>query len=324
MEDSQQAAAGFPPILVVDDNQLQRTVLEASLKAAGYEVVTAENGKEALEIFRKGYYPIVMTDWVMPEMSGLELCRAIRSDDGERYTYIIILTSQNTKNDIIAGLEAGADEYLVKPAHQVELTSRLKTARRILDLESSQKRYIDQIKSLSFIDPVTAIFNRHYLEDHIPQEIKRAYRYERSLSLVLVSINEYRQTIEAYGHFSGDVVLKQCADCLTESIRKDVDWLVRYGEDRFLVVLPETDTAAAMIMAKRLRIRIASTVIRMHDNREVRVTASFGVAGFTASQQKRGMAAEVLLDKAERCLCQAREDGGDTIKGVQIAMGAEG
>jgi two-component system cell cycle response regulator len=323
MEDSLQAVSTLPHILVVDDNQLQRTVLEASLKSSGYEVVTAENGKEALEIYRKGNYPIVMTDWVMPEMSGLELCRAIRDIDAENYTYIIILTSQNTKNDIIAGLEAGADEYLIKPVHQVELTSRLKTARRILDLEKSQKRYIDEIKSLSFIDPVTAIFNRRYLEDHIPQEIKRAYRYERSLSLVLVSINEYRQTLETHGNFSWDVVIKHCAECLTESVRTDIDWLVRYGEDKFLVVLPETDTAAAMTMAKRLRLRIASTVIKMYD-KEMRVTASFGVAGFTACQQKMGMTAEVLLDKVDRCLCQAREDGGDTIKGVQIAMGGEG
>src|SRR5512136_2549811 len=94
------------PILVVDDNLLLRTMLEANLKTAGYRVVTAENGRQALELFRTGYYPIVLTDWVMPEMDGLELCRAIRSDDSGRYTYIILLTSQNSKNDIISGLEA--------------------------------------------------------------------------------------------------------------------------------------------------------------------------------------------------------------------------
>src|SRR6185369_13027711 len=147
----------------------------------GYDVVSAENGKEALEIFRKGNYPIIMTDWVMPEMSGLELCRAIRADDSGRYTYIIILTSLDSKNDIIAGLEAGADEYLVKPAHQAELTARLKTARRILELENARNKYIEEIKSLSLIDPPTGIFNRCYMDEHILQEIKRAYRYERSL-----------------------------------------------------------------------------------------------------------------------------------------------
>lgn len=317
MEETQQNPMNHYPILVVDDNRLQRTVLETSLKAAGYEVVVAENGKEGLDIFRRGYYPIVMTDWVMPEMNGLELCRAIRSDDSGRYTYIILLTSQDSKNDIIAGLEAGADEYLIKPAHQAELVSRLKTAKRILELESSQQRYIEEIKNLSLIDPVTGVFNRRYMDDHIPQEIKRSYRYERSLSLVLVRINQFRDVIGAYGHYSGDVVLKHCADCLAESIRKDVDWLARYGEDSFMVVLAETDMAGGMIVAKRLRLRIASLVIKMYD-KEVRISASFGVAGFTASQQKLGMTADVLIDHADRCLTTTREEEGETIKGVRI------
>ncbi|MGD0584242.1 MAG: diguanylate cyclase [Oryzomonas sp.] len=317
MDETQDSPLKSFPILVVDDNLLQRTVLETSLKAAGYEVVVAENGKEGLDIFRHGYYPIVMTDWVMPEMTGLELCRAIRSDDSGRYTYIILLTSQDSKNDIIAGLEAGADEYLIKPAHQAELISRLKTAKRILELESSQQRYIEEIKSLSLIDPVAGIFNRRYLDEHIPQEIKRAYRYERSLSLVLVTINRFRDVIGDYGHYSGDVVIKQCADCLAESIRKDVDWQARYGEESFMVVLAETDMTGGMIVAKRLRLRIASLVIKMYD-KEVRVSASFGVAGFTASQQKLGMTADVLMDNADRCLTKAREEGGETIRGVQI------
>ncbi|GFE61244.1 diguanylate cyclase [Geobacter sp. AOG2] len=317
MEEIQRNPTKNYPILVVDDNRLQRTILEAGLKAAGYEVVAAENGKEGLDVFRKGYYPIVMTDWVMPEMNGLELCRAIRSDDSGRYTYIILLTSQDSKNDIIAGLEAGADEYLIKPAHQAELVSRLKTAKRILELEISQQRYIEEIKNLSLIDPVTGVFNRRYMDEHILQEIKRAYRYERSLSVILVSITQFRDIIVAHGHYSGDVVLKQCADCLGESIRKDVDWLARYGEDSFMVVLAETDMAGGMIVAKRLRLRIASLGIRIHD-KEVRISASFGVAGFTASQQKLGMTADVLIENADRCLTKAQEEDGETIKGVQI------
>lgn len=305
------------PILIVDDNRLQRSVLEANLKAAGYQVIAAENGKEALEIFRKGHFPILMTDWIMPEMSGLELCRAIRSEESGRYTYIIILTSLDSKNDIIAGLEAGADEYLVKPAHQAELTARLKTARRILDLENARNRYIEEIKSLSLIDPPTGIFNRCYMDEHISQEIKRAYRYERSLSLILVGVNRFNETVAEFGHFSGDVLLKRTAECLTDSVRKDVDWIARYGADAFMVVLPETDTAGALIVAKRLRLRIAAMVVKMYD-KELRITACFGVAGFTASQQKQGFTTEIFLDKVDHCLCQAKEDGGETIKGVQI------
>lgn len=317
MTDSALAAPHTFPILIVDDNRLQRSVLEANLKAAGYDVVAAENGMEALEIFRKGYYPIVMTDWVMPEMSGLELCRAIRKDDSGRYTYIIILTSLDSKNDIIAGLEAGADEYLVKPAHQAELTARLKTARRILDLEQSQQRYIETIKNLSLVDPVSGVFSRRYMDERIQQEIKRAYRYERSISVILVGVNLFEQIVVTHGHYAGDVVVKACAESLVEAVRKDVDWVARYGQDSFAAILPETDSAGAMIVAKRLRLRIASLIMTMYD-KEIKVTASFGVSGFTASQQKPGFSADILLDKADHNLCLAKEEGGNTIKGVQI------
>lgn len=317
MSDSISAAQNTLPILIVDDSRLQRSVLEASLKAAGYDVVSAENGKEALEIFRKGHYPIVMTDWVMPEMSGLELCRAIRQDDSGRYTYIIILTSLDSKNDIIVGLEAGADEYLVKPAHPSELTARLKTARRILDLEQSQQRYIETIQNLSLVDPVSGVFSRRYMDERIHQEIKRAYRYERSLSVVLIGINLFEEIDVTHGHYAGDVITKNCADSLVEAVRKDVDWIARYGRDSFAAMLPETDLAEAMIVAKRIRIRIASLVIKVHD-KELKVTASFGVSGFTASQQKLGFTADILLDNADKNLRLALEEGGNTIKGVQI------
>ncbi len=317
MSDAFQAASIKFPILIVDDNRLQRSVLEANLKAAGYDVVAAENGKEALEIFRKGHYPILMTDWIMPEMSGLELCRAIRAEEPARYTYIIILTSLDSKNDIIAGLEAGADEYLIKPAHQAELQARLKTAHRILELEDARNKYIEEIKSLSLIDPPTGTFNRYYMDERLLQEIKRAYRYERSLALILVGINHFEETVTEFGHFSGDTLLKHTAECLSESTRKDVDWIARYGDGAFMVVLPETDTAGAMIVAKRLRLRIATMVVKMYD-KELRITASFGVAGFTASQQKPGFTSEIFLDKVDRCLSEAMNSGEDTIKGVKI------
>jgi len=313
---SQQTVFPFP-VLVVDDNLLLRTMLESNLKAAGYQVVTAENGRQALEIFRTGYYPIVMTDWVMPEMDGLELCRAIRSDDSGRYTYVVLLTSQNSKNDIITGLEAGADEYLIKPAHQAELVTRLKTARRILDLEGSLKKALDEVKSLSLVDPLTGIFNRRYMDERLPVEIMRAYRYERSLSLILVSINKFREVTGTHGYFVGDLVLKGCADCIAESIRQEVDWLARYGEEQFMVMLPETDAAGAVILAKRLRIRIGSTLTR-HKGAEIKVSASFGVAGFTATKEKTGLTSPLLLEQAHSCLHQALTEGGEAIKGVQL------
>ncbi|GAM11701.1 response regulator PleD [Geobacter sp. OR-1] len=317
MNDSPLAHPFAHPILIVDDDNFMRTIIEAGLKAAGYQVVVARNGHEALETFRSGYYPIVMTDWVMPEMDGLELCKAIRADDSGRYTYIILLTSQGSKNDLIAGLDAGADEYLVKPPHQQELLTRLKTGRRIIELESKLNDFARQVESLSLVDSLTGVFNKRYMEERIPSEIKRAYRYGRALSVIMISIDCLDRFVTAGGYLAGDNLLKGTAGCLTESVRKEIDWIARSAEDRFVVVLPETDAQGAMILAKRLRIRIASQVAGSQEQ-EHKVTASLGVAGFTPSGEKEGFSMQMFFAKAEECLQQALAEGGDAIKGVQI------
>jgi diguanylate cyclase (GGDEF)-like protein len=280
-------------------------------------VVTARNGHEALETFRSGYFPIVMTDWVMPEMDGLELCKAIRADDSGRYTYIILLTSQGSTNDLIAGLDAGADEYLVKPPHQQELLTRIKTGRRIIELESKLNDFARQVESLSLVDSLTGVFNRRYMEERIPSEIKRAYRYGRALSVIMISIDCLDQMITTNGFLAGDLLLKSSAGCLIESVRKEIDWIARYSEDRFVAVLPETDAQGAMILAKRLKIRIGSQVLANLKS-ELKVSTSIGVSGFTPTGEKEGFSMQMLLAKAEECLSQSIAEGGEAIKGVQI------
>jgi diguanylate cyclase (GGDEF)-like protein len=318
MEDVLSSQSFHYPILVVDDDKFMRTILEASLKAGGYDVVTAENGAKALEIFRNGYFPIVMTDWVMPGMDGLELCKAIRADDSGHYIYIILLTSQGSKNDLIAGLDAGADEYLIKPPHQQELLTRIKTGRRIIELEIKLNEYAKQIESISLVDALTSVFNRKYMEERIPSEIRRAYRYGRALSVIIVAVDHLREIITVNGYMTGDHVLKLCSASLIDSVRKEIDWIARYNDETFVVVLPETDASGAMILAKRLRIRLASMVINANDQ-ELKVTASFGVAGFSPTQEKQGLEMNMLLAKGESCLQQAIAEGGDTVKGVQLS-----
>ena len=306
----------LPPILVVDDSILLRNMLADTLKLAGYEVTTAENGKEALALYRTSYYPIVITDWVMPEMSGLELCKAIRDDRSTSgYTYVIMLTSQDSKNDIISGLEAGADEYLIKTVHKAELHARLKSARRILELEAAREQYVAEIRSMSLVDPVTGVYNRSFMEDRIPKEIKRAYRYQRPLSLNLVAISQFERIRAEHGHYGADVILKGLAVCIAEALRKDIDWMARYGEGEFVIALPETSVQEAMIVTKRLRLRVASLCIPVH-GQEVKVNACFGISGFHASQDKQGMTMETLLETADRFLRETTAEA--PIKGVQL------
>lgn len=316
MEDRIKETLNFPSVLVVDDNRLQRRILEDYLKLAGYPVTVAENGKEAMRFFRSGNFQIVITDWVMPEMSGLELCKEIRSESSTTaYTYIIIITSQESKNDIIAGLEAGADEYLVKPVHTPELQARLKSARRILELEAIRERYVEEIRNLSLVDPVSGAFSRRYLDDRLPKEIIRAYRYGRPLSLMIAAITDFGGLITAHGHFAGDQILKEVADRFVEALRKDVDWVARYGESEYLIALPETGVQEAMIVAKRLRLRISSKAISVL-GAEIKLAAVFGISGFNAQQDKQGMTMDILLEKCDKFLRAATLQ--EPIKGVQL------
>lgn len=177
------------PILVAEDDLVSRKTLEKILKQAGYDVVTSGNGKEALEIIRQRFFPIIITDWMMPEVNGLELCRSIRKSNFQGYIFIILLTAKDSKHDIIVGLEAGADDYLTKPVNHSELVARLKAGQRILELEKALKKANQEIKKLSVTDPLTRVHNRNYCNDRLPKDLKRSLRYKRHLSLIMCDID---------------------------------------------------------------------------------------------------------------------------------------
>lgn len=291
--------------------------MEDALVNQGYSVVTAGNGREALELLEKGDYPLILSDWMMPEMDGLELCRAIRASKNERFTYIILLTAQDARDGIIQGLEAGANEYLVKPVNTAELTVRLKTARRIIDLERSLHKSLEEIRTLSLKDPLTGIFNRRYLDDRLPQELKRAYRYERPLSVIMMDIDHFKSVNDRYGHHAGDEVLKACATAISDSIRIEVDWIARYGGEEFVVLLPETQFEGMVVVAERLRRELAE--ICVHEKEEdIRVTASFGAASHMPVQQSVAFSADFLLDQADRCLYHAKQNGRNRVTATRV------
>ena len=227
------------PILVAEDDTISRKILEKSLVEAGYDVVSVENGQEALEKLQERFFPIVLTDWMMPEMDGSQLCKALRGKDWPGYIFIVLLTGKDAKEDVIAGLDAGADDYLTKPFNQAELIARLNTGRRFLELEQSLRHANEKIRVLSITDPLTGCFNRGYMNDCLEREVKRCKRYGRPLSVVLCDIDHFKSVNDTHGHQAGDQVLKNFAKSINEMIRSDIDWLVRYGGEEFLLVLPE-------------------------------------------------------------------------------------
>jgi PleD family two-component response regulator len=182
------------PILLAEDDPISRRLFEKILVKEGFSVTAVENGRKAFDLFRHQFFPIVLTDWQMPEMEGPALCRAIREANPDRYVFIIMLTSRGSKDDIISGLGAGADDYLTKPAHYAELVARIKTGIRILELEKSLKAAVDEIHLMSITDPLTGIYNRGYINERLPQEIQRANRYGRDLSILLCDIDHFKKS----------------------------------------------------------------------------------------------------------------------------------
>lgn len=299
------------PILVVEDNHFLRHVLCNLLQEDGHEVTAVADGVAALGHLRQNPCPIVITDWVMPGLDGLELCRQIRRLEQDGYTYVILLTAQESKADLITGLEAGADEYLIKPINEGELRARLKIAQRILNLEQSLKQSLEELKHLSLKDPLTELYNRRFLAERLPQEIRRAGRYGRNLSLIMLDIDHFKAINDNYGHGAGDGVLKLCAGMLQEAIRQDVDWAARYGGEEFLLILPETDHAGALVVAERLREQLAGAPMEV-GGLAIALTSSFGVSTYP-HDRLGSLGAETLLEAADRALYQAKNTGRNKV-----------
>lgn len=294
-------------VLIVEDSMTQALRLQAVLESLGYRVHHAENGRKALDVLEETFIPLVITDWVMPEMDGVAFCRTVRSRSYPGYVYVILLTARDALDDIVAGLEAGADDYLVKPVHPSELAARLKTAQRILALEATLKKRTEEVERLSITDPLTQLYNRRYFNEHLPKLLHASRRHGRPLSLIMTDIDHFKKINDTYGHQTGDQVLQALAAQIQGSLRTGLDWAARYGGEEFVVVLPETDVDGAELVAERLRLLAAQTCVDGPEG-SVRMTASFGVAGIPAGTDD-GLSMEALVAAADAALYRAKQNG---------------
>ncbi len=303
--------AAPPRVLLAEDDPVARMLTARLLKKAGYDVVAVADGGAALAALRESFFPVVLTDWEMPVLDGLGVVAAVRGGEWPGYIFTILLTGRDSRESVLAGLEAGADDYLTKPVDEAELLARMKTGWRIAELELRLRTARAEAVKLSLTDALTGINNRRYLTDELPSEVARARRFNRPLSVVMCDIDHFKRVNDSYGHPAGDAVLRSFAALLVESIRQDIDWAARFGGEEFVIVLPETALDGAVLVAERLRATVAELQVH-HEGQTMRVTASFGIASISG-EWPEGPVAEHLLTQADLCLYLSKKNGRNRV-----------
>ncbi|MFN7918557.1 MAG: diguanylate cyclase [Bryobacteraceae bacterium] len=293
-------------ILIADDSVVSRRLLEAILRKWGYEVVAVSNGTEAWEILQTDESPrLAILDWMMPGLSGPEVCSLVRRNAGRHYTYIILLTSRHEKEDLIAGMESGADDYLVKPFDNNELKVRLGPGRRIIDLQAELLAAQEALREQATRDSLTRLWNRHAIFEFLSNEIARSYREAVPLGVMIADIDHFKAINDTYGHMVGDAVLREVAARMRAGIRS-YDAAGRYGGEEFLLILPGCEGDTALMTAERMREALRQTPMHIPEISPLTVTASFGV---TSLPKGRSTSPETLVRLADDALYQAKQQG---------------
>lgn len=306
-----------PRIMLVDDDELVLEQLAPLVSAAGFQVLTLSSGAEAIAALEREFMPVVITDLKMPGMDGVTLCRELRSRTWPGYVYIVLLTIQDGEEDILAGLDAGADDYLSKRASGAQLIARLRTAQRVLTLEHSLRQALQEKRELAMTDSLTGAYNRRYFARRLSQELKRVQRTGAGLSLLAIDVDHFKQVNDRYGHEGGDVVLQELVRRVNSALRRETDWCARMGGEEFAAVLDGTPLAGARRVAERVRESVASSPVRTAAG-DVRVTVSIGVGSLEAIDPAQTVLVESLLRQADRCLYASKERGRNRVTSPEV------
>jgi two-component system chemotaxis response regulator CheY len=297
-------------ILIAEDELISRRLLAAALRAMGHDVVETSDGREAWEVLQREDIRLVVADWMMADMDGLELVRRIRADC-LHYVYVILLTARADKQDVVVGLDAGADDYIIKPFERAELMVRINCGRRVLDLEAQLAERNRQLTMMAMVDGLTGIGNRRSFDEGLQRCHAHAGRYRRFLSLAMIDIDFFKRYNDRFGHGAGDTILRAIAQHLQQSARPS-DLVFRYGGEEFVCLFPETTAEAALSAANRLAQVVHDARIAHPGNPPVGVvTVSVGVATFSPEE---GGTADLLLRQADEALFCAKRRGRNRVE----------
>lgn len=290
-------------VLIADDDKDARILLELYLKKFNYRIFNASNGIEALEIIKNNEISIALVDWMMPGITGIELCEQIRKLDLNRYVYLIMVTGRSEKEDTIEALHMGADDYIVKPFTFQELKVRISAAERVLKLENRLKEAYQKLYDESIHDVLTGTLNRRTLMNRISDTFGK---FNADIGIIIVDIDDFKKINDKYGHLIGDDVLREFSTIVSQGLRKS-DFVGRYGGEEFLIVLPGLDLKESCKVAERIRLSLESEVFNF-GGISLKLTASFGVTVL-----RKGDDIKTSLQRADDALYDAKKSGKNRV-----------
>lgn len=290
-------------ILIAEDDTTSRLVLLATLRKLGHTVTAVNDGRQALAAWLTGDFDLLISDLVMPEMDGLELCRRIRAEPRQKYTYVILLTAMSGKGNYLDGMEAGADDFMLKPVDPELLVARLQVASRIMDLHES-------LRTQAMYDSLTGLWNRNTILERLQQELNRAERENSSLGLIMADLDHFKQINDKHGHLVGDMVLREAARRLQSSLRS-YDRIGRYGGEEFLVIVPGCSLEQAHVVAEKMRVSIEEQPFDIGEG-QLQVTLSLGVG---RQRTAFGDSSAALISSADAALYRAKHGGRNRVEG---------
>jgi diguanylate cyclase (GGDEF)-like protein len=302
-------------ILIVDDSRMYRELLTQTIEEFGHELQTAEDGLQGWERFRADGADVIISDWMMPGMEGVDFCRRVRNEPARPYTYFILLTALEDRRHLVEAMEAGADDYLTKPLNQEDLRARLIAAARVTGLHRRLAKAQTELEHLNRElheqarrDPLTGIANRLRLSEDLNALAGRVERYEHRYCIALCDIDKFKGYNDTYGHAAGDEVLRTVSSKLVETSRRG-DVVYRYGGEELLILFPEQELPTAALAAERMRIRIEELGIEHRTNESSAVvTISIGVAHL-----EPGDTPDMVLGRADEALYRAKETGRNRV-----------
>lgn len=307
-------------VLVAEDSPIFQTMLHNMLSKWGYDVVQASDGDKAWRILQAADGPrLAIVDWMMPRMDGVEVCRRVRAQAREPYTYILLLTAKAERNFLVEGMEAGADDYVTKPFDAHELRVRLRAGRRILDLQSELVEAREALRRQATHDGLTGVWNRTAILDILERELARSQRESAPLSVLLADLDHFKQVNDTHGHMAGDDVLREAARRMQADLRR-YDSVGRYGGEEFLLVLPGCHRPGAEVHAERLLQTMRGRPFHVPEEL-LRVTCSIGVS-WTADAEPGQSGA--LVRAADEALYLAKESGRNRVASLPLCGMAVG